>query len=77
MRYCRLQVVPKYCIRHGVLSVPEILMHHPFLGNSRHFEVSKVIVGIHALINVHEYHSIAIRMRCWLVDDWFYSLLQC
>jgi hypothetical protein len=27
------------------------------------------IVGIHALINVHEYHCIAIRMRCWLMDD--------
>jgi hypothetical protein len=27
-----------------------------------------VSVGIHALINVHEYHCIAIRMRCWLVD---------
>jgi hypothetical protein len=26
-------------------------------------------VGIHALINVHEYHCVAIRMRCWLVDD--------
>jgi hypothetical protein len=25
-------------------------------------------VGIHALINVHEYHCIAIRMRCWLMD---------
>ena len=24
---------------------------------------------MHALINVHEYHCIAIRMRCWLVDD--------
>jgi hypothetical protein len=28
----------------------------------------KLVVGIHALINVHEYHCIAIRMRCWLVD---------
>ena len=26
-------------------------------------------VGIHALINMHEYHCIAIRMRCWLLDD--------
>ena len=26
-------------------------------------------VGIHALINVHEHHCIAIRMRCWLMDD--------
>ena len=26
------------------------------------------IVGIHASINVHEYHCIAIRMRCWLMD---------
>ena len=25
-------------------------------------------VGIHASINVHEYHCIAIRMRCRLVD---------
>ena len=33
-------------------------------------------VGIHALINVHEYHCIAIRMRCWLVDDCF-SILCC
>jgi hypothetical protein len=34
-------------------------------------------VGIHALINVHEYHCIAIRMRCWLMDAlFFYSLLQ-
>ena len=37
----------------------------------------KIFVGIHALINVHEYHCIAIRMRCWLVDVlFFYSLLQ-
>jgi hypothetical protein len=28
----------------------------------------KDIVGMHALINVHEYHCIAIRMRCWLMD---------
>ena len=27
-----------------------------------------VSVGIHALINVHEYHCIAIRVRCWLMD---------
>jgi hypothetical protein len=27
-----------------------------------------MLVGIHALINVHEYHCIAIRMRCWLMD---------
>ena len=27
-----------------------------------------VTVGIHASINVHEYHCIAIRMRCRLVD---------
>ena len=26
---------------------------------------------------MHEYHCIAIRMRCWLVDVLFYSLLQC
>jgi hypothetical protein len=25
-------------------------------------------VGIHALINGHEYHCVAIRMRCWLMD---------
>ena len=31
--------------------------------------ILKVIVDIHALINVHEYHCIAIRMRCWLLDD--------
>ena len=37
-----------------------------------------LFVGIHALINVHEYNCIAIRMRCWLVDVFFlYSLLQC
>ena len=37
-----------------------------------------IVVGIHALINVHEYHCIAIRMRCWLVDVlFFYSLLKC
>ena len=37
-----------------------------------------VNVGIHASINVHEYHCIAIRMRCWLVDVFFfYSLLKC
>ena len=23
---------------------------------------------MHALINVHEYHCIAILLRCWLVD---------
>ena len=35
-------------------------------------------VGIHASINVHEYHYIAICMCCWLVDVFFlYSLLQC
>jgi hypothetical protein len=28
-------------------------------------------VGIHALINVHEYHCIAIRMRCRLMDACF------
>jgi hypothetical protein len=33
--------------------------------------VMSVSVGIHALINVHEYHCIAIRMRCWLVDVFF------
>ena len=31
-------------------------------------EYKTVSVGIHALINVHEYHCIAIRMRCWLMD---------
>ena len=31
-------------------------------------------VGIHALINVHEYHCIVIRMRCWLLDDYCYCL---
>ena len=47
-------------------------------GSQAQLLVSKVIVGIHALINVHEYHCIAIRMRCWLVDVFFlYSLLQC
>jgi hypothetical protein len=30
-----------------------------------------VCVGIHALINVHEYHCIAIRMRCRLMDACF------
>ena len=29
-----------------------------------------IFVGIHALINVHEYHCIVIRMRCWLLDDY-------
>jgi hypothetical protein len=33
------------------------------------FKATKIPVGIHALINVHEYHCIAIRMRYWLVDD--------
>jgi ABC-type sulfate/molybdate transport systems ATPase subunit len=36
-----------------------------------------VTVGIHALINVHEYHCIAIRIRCWLVDVCSSSLMQC
>ena len=30
-------------------------------------------VGIYALINVHEYYCIVIRMRCWLVDDYLLS----
>ena len=29
------------------------------------------ISTIHALINVHEYHCIVIRMRCWLLDDYY------
>ena len=32
------------------------------------FYASTLSVGIHALINVHEYYCIAIRMRCWLMD---------
>jgi hypothetical protein len=32
-------------------------------------ELVELIVGTHALINGHEYHCIAIRMRCWLMDD--------
>jgi hypothetical protein len=32
---------------------------------------SNVAVGIHALINGHEYHCVAIRMRCWLMDACF------
>jgi hypothetical protein len=39
--------------------------------------ISKVLVGIHALTNGHEYHCVAIRMRCWLMDACLYSLLQC
>jgi hypothetical protein len=35
----------------------------------RAYTVNTAAVGIHALINVHEYHCIAIRMRCWLMDD--------
>jgi hypothetical protein len=33
-----------------------------------YFVCDDVTVGIHALINGHEYHCVAIRMRCWLMD---------
>ena len=28
---------------------------------------------MHALINIHEYHCIVIHIRCWLMDNWFFS----
>ena len=40
-----------------------------FLEAVRQFSDVVDTVGMHALINVHEYHCIAIRMRCWLMDD--------
>jgi hypothetical protein len=32
------------------------------------FNSGMLNVGIHALTNGHEYHCVAIRMRCWLMD---------
>jgi hypothetical protein len=40
------------------------------------FSINNNIVGIHALINGHEYHCVVIRMRCWLMDA-FDSILCC
>ena len=36
-------------------------------------DIADIIIGIYALINVHKYHCIVIRMRCWLMDDYFFS----
>ena len=33
------------------------------------FFLTKGTVGMHALINMHEYHYIIIHMRCWLMDN--------
>jgi hypothetical protein len=32
------------------------------------YSIELQIVGMHALINGHKYHCIAIRIRCWFVD---------